>query len=103
MRVHHPTSVRSIVFSPSHWQPLQAVAGLDNGSIYRYDSLLHAQCSLTSLSLGGTSKWDNEASWIGFQLHILHLSPPWIGVVLEESISKAQEPAKVWILDLDGL
>ena len=35
MRVHHPTSVRSVVFSPSYWQPLQAVAGLDNGSIYR--------------------------------------------------------------------
>jgi hypothetical protein len=35
MRVHHPTSVRGVVFSPSLWQPLQAVVGLDNGSIYR--------------------------------------------------------------------
>ncbi|KAF8150924.1 hypothetical protein B0H34DRAFT_156740 [Crassisporium funariophilum] len=37
MRVHHPMSVRSLVFSPSFWQPLQAVVGLDNGSIYRWD------------------------------------------------------------------
>jgi hypothetical protein len=35
MRIHHPTSVRAVVFSPSLWQPLQAVVGLDNGSIYR--------------------------------------------------------------------
>lgn len=35
MRVHHPTSVRSVVFSPSTWQPFHAVIGLDNGSIYR--------------------------------------------------------------------
>ncbi|KIM46428.1 hypothetical protein M413DRAFT_441521 [Hebeloma cylindrosporum] len=37
MRVHHPTSVRSLVFSPSFWQPLQSVVGLDNGSICRWD------------------------------------------------------------------
>lgn len=37
LRVHHPTSVRSLVFSPSLYQPLQAVVGLDNGSIYRWD------------------------------------------------------------------
>jgi hypothetical protein len=36
MRVHHPASVRSVAFSPSLWQPLQAIVGLDNGSIYRY-------------------------------------------------------------------
>jgi WD40 repeat protein len=35
MRIHHPTSVRSVVFSPSTWQPLHAIVGLDNGSIYR--------------------------------------------------------------------
>ncbi|KAG5644463.1 hypothetical protein DXG03_008363 [Asterophora parasitica] len=37
MRIHHPTSVRSVVFSPSTWHPLHAVVGLDNGSIYRWD------------------------------------------------------------------
>ncbi|KAF5371397.1 hypothetical protein D9615_009674 [Tricholomella constricta] len=37
MRIHHPTSVRSVVFSPSTWNPLHAVVGLDNGSIYRWD------------------------------------------------------------------
>jgi hypothetical protein len=37
IKIYHPISVRSVIFSPSVWQPLQAVAGLDNGSIYRYD------------------------------------------------------------------
>ncbi|KIL58397.1 hypothetical protein M378DRAFT_112090 [Amanita muscaria Koide BX008] len=37
MRVYHPTSVRSVAFSPNLWQPLQAIVGLDNGSIYRWD------------------------------------------------------------------
>lgn len=36
MRVRHSTSVRSLAFSPSAWQPLHAVVGLDNGSILRY-------------------------------------------------------------------
>lgn len=35
LRVHHPTSVRSVVFSPCVAHPLQAVVGLDNGSLYR--------------------------------------------------------------------
>ncbi|KAF9475478.1 hypothetical protein BDN70DRAFT_883675 [Pholiota conissans] len=37
MRIAHPTSIRSLVFSPSLLQPLQAVVGLDNGTIYRWD------------------------------------------------------------------
>ncbi|KII91642.1 hypothetical protein PLICRDRAFT_515536 [Plicaturopsis crispa FD-325 SS-3] len=37
MKIHHPTSVRNVVFSPNQSQPLQAIAGLDNGSIYRWD------------------------------------------------------------------
>jgi WD40 repeat protein len=37
MKIHHPTSVRSLVFSPCFSHPLQAVVGLDNGSIYRWD------------------------------------------------------------------
>jgi hypothetical protein len=36
----HPASVRSVAFSPSLWQPLQAIVGLDNGSIYRYSILV---------------------------------------------------------------
>nr|GAT53244.1 predicted protein [Mycena chlorophos] len=37
MRIHHPTGIRGIAFSPSPSQPLQAMVGLDNGSIYRWD------------------------------------------------------------------
>ncbi|KAF5368038.1 hypothetical protein D9758_004483 [Tetrapyrgos nigripes] len=37
MRIHHPTGVRGVVFSPVMWQPLQAAVGLDNGNIYRWD------------------------------------------------------------------
>ncbi|KAF7294862.1 WD-REPEATS-REGION domain-containing protein [Mycena indigotica] len=37
MRIHHPTGIRGIAFSPSPSQPLQAIVGLENGSIYRWD------------------------------------------------------------------
>ncbi|KAI0686851.1 hypothetical protein BC835DRAFT_1287288 [Cytidiella melzeri] len=37
MKIRHPTAVRSVVFSPVHWQPRHAVTGLDNGNIYRWD------------------------------------------------------------------
>ncbi|KAJ7125451.1 hypothetical protein C8R43DRAFT_1030196 [Mycena crocata] len=37
MRIRHATSVRGVAFSPSTSQPLQAVAGLDNGSIFRWE------------------------------------------------------------------
>ncbi|KAF7305081.1 WD-REPEATS-REGION domain-containing protein [Mycena kentingensis (nom. inval.)] len=37
MRIHHPAGIRGVAFSPSVSQPLQAVVGLDNGSIYRWD------------------------------------------------------------------
>ena len=39
VKIHHPISVRSAIFSPSAWQPLQAVVGLDNGNIYRYSTI----------------------------------------------------------------
>ncbi|KAA1475838.1 hypothetical protein DENSPDRAFT_449486 [Dentipellis sp. KUC8613] len=37
IRIHHPTSVRAIAFSPSSANPVQAVVGLDNGCLYRWD------------------------------------------------------------------
>ncbi|KAG1805838.1 uncharacterized protein BJ212DRAFT_845652 [Suillus subaureus] len=37
MKIHHLTSVCSLVFSPCLSHPLQAVVGLDNGSIYCWD------------------------------------------------------------------
>ncbi|KAG6830919.1 hypothetical protein H0H87_006752 [Tephrocybe sp. NHM501043] len=55
MRVHHPTSVRSVVFSPSNWQPLQAVVGLDNGSIYRWDLKMGQRGLLDRLPVAHTS------------------------------------------------
>ncbi|KDQ32912.1 hypothetical protein PLEOSDRAFT_1110308 [Pleurotus ostreatus PC15] len=35
--VRHPTSVRTLAFSPFESHPYQAIAGLDNGTIYRWD------------------------------------------------------------------
>ncbi|KAH9481800.1 GATOR complex protein WDR24 [Psilocybe cubensis] len=55
MRVHHPTSVRSLVFSPSLWQPLQAIAGLDNGSIYRWDLRMGQRGLLDKLPVAHTA------------------------------------------------
>ncbi|KDR78745.1 hypothetical protein GALMADRAFT_244288 [Galerina marginata CBS 339.88] len=55
MRVHHPISVRSLVFSPSLWQPLQAVVGLDNGSIYRWDLKMGQRGQLDKLPVAHTA------------------------------------------------
>ncbi|KAF9266459.1 hypothetical protein L218DRAFT_69517 [Marasmius fiardii PR-910] len=37
IRIHHPTCVRGVVFSPVVFQPLQAAVGLENGNIFRWD------------------------------------------------------------------
>ncbi|KAH8107815.1 hypothetical protein BXZ70DRAFT_912770 [Cristinia sonorae] len=37
MRIHHPTSIRAVALSPIPSKALQAITGLDNGSIYRWD------------------------------------------------------------------
>ncbi|KZV67776.1 hypothetical protein PENSPDRAFT_610968 [Peniophora sp. CONT] len=37
IRIHHVQAVRAAAFSPSSTNPLQAIVGLDNGSIYRWD------------------------------------------------------------------
>ncbi|KAF9782978.1 hypothetical protein BJ322DRAFT_186081 [Thelephora terrestris] len=37
LKIHHPTGVRTLAFSPSQSQPLNAIVGLDNGGLYRWD------------------------------------------------------------------
>ncbi|KAL0060378.1 SEA (Seh1-associated) complex subunit [Marasmius tenuissimus] len=37
IRIHHPTGLRGVAFSPVVFQPLQAAVGLDNGNIFRWD------------------------------------------------------------------
>lgn len=34
-RIHFPTTIRSLAFSPTSSHPLQVMVGLDNGNIYR--------------------------------------------------------------------
>lgn len=54
MRIHHPTSVRSLVFSPCSSHPLQAVVGLENGSIYRWDLQMGQRGQLDRLPVAHT-------------------------------------------------
>lgn len=54
MKIHHPTSVRSLVFSPCLSHPLQAVVGLDNGSIYRWDLQMGQRGQLDRLPVAHT-------------------------------------------------
>ncbi|PFH49423.1 hypothetical protein AMATHDRAFT_147687 [Amanita thiersii Skay4041] len=71
MRVHHPTSVRSVAFSPSLWQPLQAIVGLDNGSIYsRWDLKMGQRGLLDRLPVAHTTPvtaldWKNPPGTTG--------------------------------------
>ncbi|VDC03391.1 unnamed protein product [Peniophora sp. CBMAI 1063] len=37
IRIRHVQPVRAAAFSPSTTKPIQAIVGLDNGSIYRWD------------------------------------------------------------------
>ncbi|KAG5719367.1 WD repeat-containing protein 24 [Termitomyces sp. T112] len=55
VKVHHPTSVRSLAFSPSHWQPLHTIVGLDNGSIYRWDLKMGQRGLLDRLPVAHTA------------------------------------------------
>ncbi|KAF8885529.1 hypothetical protein BD779DRAFT_1533641 [Infundibulicybe gibba] len=55
LRVHHPTSVRSVVFSPNTLRPLQAVVGLDNGSIYRWDLKMGQRGQLDRIAVAHTA------------------------------------------------
>ncbi|KAH7915025.1 hypothetical protein BJ138DRAFT_998811, partial [Hygrophoropsis aurantiaca] len=54
MKIHHPTSVRSLVFSPCLSHPLQAIVGLDNGSIYRWDLQMGQRGQLDRLPVAHT-------------------------------------------------
>ena len=54
MTIRHPTSVRSLVFSPTRAHPLQAVVGLDNGSIYRWDLQMGQRGQLDRLPVAHT-------------------------------------------------
>ncbi|KIP08502.1 hypothetical protein PHLGIDRAFT_34968, partial [Phlebiopsis gigantea 11061_1 CR5-6] len=51
MKIHHPASVRSVVFSPIHWQPRHAITGLDNGNIYRWDLNMGQRGQLDRIAL----------------------------------------------------
>ncbi|EKM74807.1 hypothetical protein AGABI1DRAFT_132849 [Agaricus bisporus var. burnettii JB137-S8] len=37
MRVHNPSAVRRVIFSPCTWNPLFVLVGMDNGTIHRWD------------------------------------------------------------------
>ncbi|KAI6035715.1 hypothetical protein EDC04DRAFT_3114826 [Pisolithus marmoratus] len=54
MKIHHPTSVRSLVFSPCTSHPLQAVVGLENGSMYRWDLQMGQRGQLDRLPVAHT-------------------------------------------------
>lgn len=77
MRIHHPSSVRSLVFSPDCTYSTQAAVGLDNGSIYRYDaSLLSVKPLLISLTI--LLRWELKMGQRGGQLDripVAHVGP----------------------------
>ncbi|KAJ6596993.1 hypothetical protein DFH09DRAFT_1403743, partial [Mycena vulgaris] len=55
MRIHYPTSVRGVAFSPSSSNPLQAIIGLDNGSIYRWELRMGQRGLLDRLPVAHTA------------------------------------------------
>ncbi|KAJ7046897.1 hypothetical protein C8F04DRAFT_938106 [Mycena alexandri] len=55
MRIRHPTAVRGLAFSPSSSTPLQAIVGLDNGSIYRWELRMGQRGLLDRLPVAHTA------------------------------------------------
>ncbi|KAL0577975.1 SEA (Seh1-associated) complex subunit [Marasmius crinis-equi] len=77
IRIHHPTGVRGVVFSPVVFQPLQAAVGLDNGNIFRWDLKIGQRgrldripvahtASVTALDWCSTSGTTSESTGNGY-------------------------------------
>lgn len=75
MRIHHPASVRSVVFSNSEGTALQVGVGLDSGSVYR---LVHCSFVLL-LSYIHLNRWDLQ---IGQRRHLDRLPLAHTGPIL---------------------
>ncbi|KAK7044083.1 SEA (Seh1-associated) complex subunit [Paramarasmius palmivorus] len=55
IRIHHPTGVRGVVFSPVVFQPLQAAVGLDSGNLFRWDLKVGQRGRLDRIPLAHTA------------------------------------------------
>lgn len=71
MRISTSASVRSIALSPLSWQPMLAIAGLDNGTIFKF--------IVSCLSLTGTNsvdRWEVSMSQRGLAtIALAHTGP----------------------------
>jgi len=74
MRVHNPSAVRRVIFSPCVWNPLFVLVGMDNGT-------LHRSVSPHFLSLDPSShlslRWDLKMGQRGLldRLPVAHTAP----------------------------
>jgi hypothetical protein len=91
MRVHNPSAVRRVVFSPCLWNPLFVLVGMDNGTLHRsvlsvsfhlsfYLSIYQIPHFPPLSCLGGILRWANVVYLIVYLSLIQPLSPLLIGI-----------------------
>lgn len=55
MRVHNPSAVRRVIFSPCVWNPLFVLVGMDNGTMHRWDLKMGQRGLLDRLPVAHTA------------------------------------------------
>ncbi|KAF9443030.1 hypothetical protein P691DRAFT_844497 [Macrolepiota fuliginosa MF-IS2] len=55
MRVHNPSAVRRVIFSPCIWNPLFVLVGMDNGTLHRWDLKMGQRGLLDRLPVAHTA------------------------------------------------
>ncbi|THH27980.1 hypothetical protein EUX98_g6214 [Antrodiella citrinella] len=58
MRIHHPAAVRAVSISPVASKALQAITGLDNGSIYRWDLRMGQRVGSLAFIADKPKRWE---------------------------------------------
>ncbi|KAF5345968.1 hypothetical protein D9756_010921 [Leucocoprinus leucothites] len=55
MRVHNPSAIRRVIFSPCLWNPLFVLVGMDNGTLHRWDLKMGQRGLLDRLPVAHTA------------------------------------------------
>lgn len=98
MRVHNPSAVRRVIFSPCVWNPLFVLVGMDNGTLHRYVSP-HFLSVYHSSHL--TLRWDLKMGQRGLldRLPVAHTAPI---TTIDWASGRAEESSTAHAISFSG-